>query len=69
MEEQTEIKSNLQAELNLLNERVMRIKQEISKVIVGQETTVDLIAGGDFHWWAYPARRVFLVSPRHLRQR
>jgi MoxR-like ATPase len=48
MEEQTEIRSNLQADLNLLNERVMRIKQEISKVIVGQETTVDLLLAGIF---------------------
>jgi len=40
--------NNLQAEINLLNQRVMRIKQEISKVIVGQDATIDLLLAGIF---------------------
>ena len=38
--------NNLQAGINLLNERVMRIKHEISKVVVGQEATIDLLLAG-----------------------
>ncbi len=49
MEDQTlESENVLQPEINLLNERVMRIKQEIAKVVVGQENTIDLILAGIF---------------------
>src|SRR5688572_15915645 len=40
--------SPIQHELNQLNERVSRIKAEISKLVVGQEKTVDLILAGIF---------------------
>lgn len=40
--------SPIQEELNQLNERVSRIKGEISKLVVGQEKTVDLILAGIF---------------------
>jgi MoxR-like ATPase len=40
--------SPIQQELNQLNERVSRIKAEISKLVVGQEKTVDLILAGIF---------------------
>jgi len=49
MEEQNiEIRSDLQPGINLLNQRVMRIRQEISKVVVGQDTTIDLLLAGIF---------------------
>ncbi|HYG18108.1 MAG TPA: MoxR family ATPase [Ohtaekwangia sp.] len=49
MEEQnTEFTNTLQAEIDLLNKRVMRIKHEIGKVVVGQETTIELILAGIF---------------------
>ena len=49
MEEQNiENGSELQAGLDLLNQRVMSIKHEIAKVIVGQDTAVDLILAGFF---------------------
>lgn len=49
MEEQTtENRNDLQPGINLLNHRVMSIKQEIGKVIVGQETIVDLMLAGFF---------------------
>lgn len=49
MEEQNiEFTNPLQSDLNLLNHRVMRIKQEIGKVVVGQEKTIDLILAGIF---------------------
>jgi MoxR-like ATPase len=49
MEEQsTEFTNTLQGEIDLLNKRVMRIKHEIGKVVVGQETTVELILAGIF---------------------
>jgi MoxR-like ATPase len=40
--------SPIQEELNQLNERVSRIKGEISKLVVGQEKTIDLILAGIF---------------------
>lgn len=38
----------LQPEINLLNQRVLRIKQEIGKVVVGQEKIIDLLLAGIF---------------------
>ena len=40
--------SPLQSELDQLNERIVKIKTEIGKVVVGQEKTVDLILAGIF---------------------
>jgi len=40
--------SGLQSEINLLNQRVLRIKQEIGKVVVGQEKIIDLLLAGIF---------------------
>src|SRR5688572_4590690 len=40
--------SPLQEEINNLNRQVMLIKQEISKAVVGQENTVDLLLAGIF---------------------
>lgn len=49
MEEQSlESNNPLQSGIDLLNDRVMRIKREISKVVVGQETTIDLMLAGIF---------------------
>ncbi|HYC86895.1 MAG TPA: MoxR family ATPase [Chryseosolibacter sp.] len=49
MEEQNiEYESTMQADIDLLNKRVLRIKHEISKVVVGQDTTIDLILAGIF---------------------
>lgn len=49
MEEQPlESNNPLQSGIDLLNDRVMRIKREIGKVIVGQETTIDLMLAGIF---------------------
>jgi len=38
--------SPLQPELNKLNERIMRIKQEIAKAVVGQDQTIELLLAG-----------------------
>jgi MoxR-like ATPase len=38
--------NSLHAGIDLLTQRVMRIKREISKVVVGQETTIDLMLAG-----------------------
>ena len=47
MEEQNvEFENILQSDIDLLNKRVMRIKQEIGKAVVGQENTVDLLLAG-----------------------
>jgi MoxR-like ATPase len=43
MEDNIEFEHALQPDIELLNNRVMRIKQEIGKVVVGQENTIDLI--------------------------
>jgi len=40
--------SGLQSEINQLNQRVLRIKQEIGKVVVGQEKIIDLLLAGIF---------------------
>lgn len=40
--------SPLQPELDQLNERINRIKNEIGKLVIGQEKTVDLILAGIF---------------------
>lgn len=39
---------HLKQELELLNERVMRVKAEIGKAIVGQERVIDLLLAGIF---------------------
>jgi len=44
----TAYESGLQSEINLLNQRVLRIKQEIGKVVVGQEKIIDLLLAGIF---------------------
>src|SRR5687767_15418868 len=49
MEEQNiENRSDLQPGLDLLNRRVMSVKREVAKVIVGQDAAVDLILAGFF---------------------
>ena len=48
MEENTEYESPLGEEIALLNNRVMLVKREIGKAVVGQETTVDLILAAIF---------------------
>jgi MoxR-like ATPase len=48
MEEQNIEHSNIQADIDLLNQRVMKIKREIGKVVVGQETIIDLLLAGMF---------------------
>jgi len=49
MEEQDmELEGSLQPGIRLLNDRVMRIKQEIGKVVVGQENIIDLLLAGIF---------------------
>jgi MoxR-like ATPase len=49
MEEQNiETRSDLQQDIDLLNQRVMIIKREVAKVIVGQDAIVDLILAGFF---------------------
>ncbi|HEY0655514.1 MAG TPA: MoxR family ATPase [Chryseosolibacter sp.] len=47
-DQQIGFQSPLQPGLNLLNRHVMQIKQEIGKVVVGQETIIDLILAGIF---------------------
>jgi MoxR-like ATPase len=47
-DQQTEFKSTLQPGIDLLNRRVMQIKQEIGKVVVGQERIIDLLLAGIF---------------------
>ncbi len=49
MEEQyTENRNELQPELELLSRRVMAVKQEVAKVIVGQDSVIDFILAGFF---------------------
>ena len=48
MEENTEYESPLGEEIALLNKRVMLVKREVGKAVVGQETTVDLILAAIF---------------------
>lgn len=47
-EQKIENRSELQNDLDLLNRRVMTVKKEVAKVIVGQENIVDLILAGFF---------------------
>ena len=47
-DQQTEFKSAIQADIDHLNKQIMRIKQEIGKVVVGQETIIDLLLAGMF---------------------
>jgi MoxR-like ATPase len=47
MEEQNiEFENTLQSAIDLLNKRIMRVKQEIGKAVVGQENTIDLLLAG-----------------------
>ncbi|HEU5146930.1 MAG TPA: MoxR family ATPase [Chryseosolibacter sp.] len=48
MEESTEIENRLKEEIELLNNRVMLVRREIAKAVVGQEGTVDLILAALF---------------------
>jgi MoxR-like ATPase len=49
MEDQdTAYQNNLQPGIDQLNKRVMQIKHEIGKVVVGQETIIDLLLAGLF---------------------
>lgn len=48
MEENTTYESPLREGIELLNRRVMLVKREIAKAVVGQETTVDLILAAIF---------------------
>lgn len=48
MEENTELDNPLKNEIELLNNRVMLIRREIAKAVVGQETTVELILAALF---------------------
>jgi MoxR-like ATPase len=45
---QIEFQSTLQPEIDLLNKRVADIRREIGKVVVGQETIIDLLLAGIF---------------------
>jgi len=47
-DQQIELQSALQPGIDLLNQRVMQIKKEIGKVVVGQETIIDLLLAGIF---------------------
>jgi len=47
-DQQPEVQSALQPGIDLLNQRVMQIKKEIGKVVVGQETVIDLLLAGIF---------------------
>lgn len=48
MEENTSYESPLKEGIDLLNRRVMLVKREIAKAVVGQESTVDLILAALF---------------------
>lgn len=47
-DQQIEFQSTLQPKIDLLNKRVADIRQEIGKVVVGQETIIDLLLAGIF---------------------
>ena len=47
-DEKIEFESTLGPDIELLNKRVLRIKEEIGKVIVGQDENIDLILAGIF---------------------
>jgi MoxR-like ATPase len=46
--EPTEFNSSLQSDIDLLNKRVRQVKQEINKVVVGQDKIIDLLLAGIF---------------------
>ena len=48
METNTELDNPLKEEIELLNNRVLLVKREIAKAVVGQETTIDLILAALF---------------------
>jgi MoxR-like ATPase len=49
MEDQkVEMSNTLQPEIEMLNEKMMQIKREIGKAVVGQENVIDLILAGIF---------------------
>jgi MoxR-like ATPase len=48
MEENVVFENPLQEAIDALNKRVMLIKREIGKAVIGQETTIDLILAGIF---------------------
>lgn len=48
MEENTELENPLKEGIDLLNSRVMMVKRELAKAVVGQDTTVDLILAALF---------------------
>lgn len=48
MEENTEIENRLKQEIEQFNHRVMLVRREIAKAVVGQEATVDLILAALF---------------------
>ncbi len=48
MEENTELDNPLGEEIEQLNNRVLRVKREIARAVVGQEETVDLILAAIF---------------------
>lgn len=47
-DQQNEFESTLQSNINQLTKRVTQIKDEIGKVVVGQETIIDLLLAGIF---------------------
>jgi len=47
-DQQTEFTSSIQSDIDHLNKQIMRIKHEIGKVVVGQETIIDLLLAGMF---------------------
>src|SRR5688500_7290555 len=47
-EENIELENPLRAELDKLSQRVMMVKREIAKAVVGQENTIDLVLAGLF---------------------
>lgn len=48
MEENIEIENRLKGEIELLNTRIMLVRREIAKAVVGQDNTVDLILAALF---------------------
>ena len=48
MEEDTDYDQPLKEEIQALNDRVMRVKREVGKAVVGQENTIDLILAAIF---------------------
>ena len=48
MEENTEFENPLKEGIDLLNTRVMEVKREVAKAVVGQENTIDLILAALF---------------------